>query len=45
MWPGIICGGERTRTAVQTSRQKAFYMLIRPLVFVVSQPEGGQTHP
>ena len=40
-----FCGGERTRTAVQTSRQAAFYMLILPLVFVMSLPEGGRTHP
>ena len=42
---GPICGGERTRTAVQTSHQAAFYMLILPLVFVLHLPEGGRMQP
>ena len=38
-------GGERTRTAVQTSCQAAFYMLILPLVFEAALPEGGRSYP
>ena len=37
-----FCGGERTRTAVQTPHQAAFYTLIRPLVFVPRLPDGGR---
>ena len=42
---GHQSGGERTRTAVQTPYLAAFYMLIRPLVFVPSLPEGGRRQP
>ena len=41
----VFCGGERTRTAVQTPHQAAFYTLIRPLVFVPSLPDGGRRRP
>ena len=34
-------GGGRTRTAVQTTHQVAFYMLIRPLVFVPGMRGGA----
>ena len=43
--PPVLSGGERTRTAVQTSHQAAFYMLIRPLVFEEALPEGGRSVP
>ena len=36
-------GDGRTRTAVQTPYQVAFYMLSLPLVFVPGMPEGGLT--
>ena len=38
---GSFCGDGRTRTAVQTPHQAAFYMLILPLVFVRDMPEDG----
>ena len=38
-----FCGDGRTRTAVQTPHQAAFYMLIRPLVVGNGLPEGGLT--
>ena len=41
----VFCGGERTRTAVQTPHQAAFYTLIRPLVFVPPLPDGGRRRP
>ena len=31
---GLFCGDGRTRTAVQTQHQSAFYILILPLIFV-----------
>ena len=40
---GIFCGDGRTRTAVQTPYQVAFYTFILPLVFVPGMPEGGLT--
>jgi len=39
----LICGDGRTRTAVQTSLQAAFYTLILPLFFDRGLPEGGRT--
>ena len=38
-----FCGDGRTRTAVQTPYQVAFYTFIRPLVFVPGMPAGGLT--
>ena len=40
---GIFSGDGRTRTAVQTPYQVAFYTFIRPLVFVPGMPTGGLT--
>ena len=40
---GIFSGDGRTRTAVQTPYQVAFYTFIRPLVFVPGMPAGGLT--
>ena len=40
---GIFSGDGRTRTAVQTPYQVAFYTFILPLVFVPGMPEGGLT--
>ena len=37
----FFSGDGRTRTAVQTPHQAAFYMLILPLVFVRDMPEDG----
>ena len=37
------CGDGRTRTAVQTSYQAAFYTLILSLVFDCRMPEGRPT--
>ena len=36
-------GDGRSRTAVQTSHQVAFYTFIRPLVVGLGLPEGGLT--
>ena len=41
----VFCGGERTRTAVQTSHQAAFYMLILPLVVGEDLPKDGPVQP
>ena len=41
MLKGITRGDGRTRTAVQTPHQAAFYMLILPLVFDRDMPEDG----
>jgi len=43
----FFCGDGRTRTAVQTKSQWAFYTLILPLIVGTDQPEGGQigTYP
>ena len=37
----FFCGDGRTRTAVQTPLQAAFYTLILPLAVGPSTPEGG----
>lgn len=37
------CGDGRSRTAVQTTRQEAFYTLSRPLVVGRGLPEDGLT--
>ena len=39
----LFSGDGRTRTAVQTTHQSAFYTLILPLVVGGSLPEGGRT--
>ena len=36
--PFFVCGDGRTRTAVQTPHQRAFYTLSLPLVFDVRLP-------
>ena len=38
----VFCGGERTRTAVQTPHQAAFYTLIFPLIVGIGLPESGR---
>lgn len=40
---GIFSGDGRSRTAVQTTRQEAFYTLSRPLVVGRGLPEDGLT--
>lgn len=40
---GIFSGDGRSRTAVQTTRQEAFYTLSRPLVVGHGLPEDGLT--
>jgi len=39
----LFCGDGRTRTAVQTLHQAAFYALISPLIFDNGQPKSGRT--
>ena len=41
----FICGAGRTRTAVQTPHQTAFYTLILPLIVGVEVPEDGLDAP
>ena len=41
---GFFCGDGRTRTAVQTPHQRAFYTLSLPLVFVVRLPEDRPSY-
>ena len=40
---GIFSGDGRSRTAVQTTRQEAFYTFSRPLVVGRGLPEDGLT--
>ena len=40
---GIFSGDGRSRTAVQTSHQIAFYTFIRPLIVGSGLPDGGLT--
>ena len=40
-----LCGDGRTRTAVQTTYQIAFYMLILPLIVGMRLPEDGPLYP
>ena len=40
---GIFSGDGRTRTAVQTTHQKAFYTLSHPLIVSNGMPEDGLT--
>ena len=40
---GIFSGDGRSRTAVQTTRQEAFYTLSRPLVVGRGLPDDGVT--
>ena len=42
---GIFSGDGRTRTAVQTTYQVAFYMLILPLIVGMRLPEDGPLYP
>ena len=43
----FVCGDGRTRTAVQTPHQRAFYTLSLPLVFDLGLPEDWlpKTYP